>query len=370
MTNKLACSLKDLVLYYLKLGAIGFGGPVALVGYMQRDLVDTRKWVSQKDFNDGLALSQLCPGPIASQLCMYLGWLCGGWWGSFLTGSALALPAFILVMFLSWGYIEFGELPELRKIFSGMAGAVIAIILLAAWRLFKKSVSGRRDLTAIAVITGLITAWNGAELVWVFIAAGVAAILIRKKTSVAGFFVFPGFVGQDFATLKKMFLYFFEVGAMVFGSGMVIVPFLYQGVVTQYAWLNGAQFQDALAIAMVTPGPAVITVAFMGFLISGFPGSLLAVAGIFGPCYLFTILTAPVFQKIIKGNDSASHFVEGVSAAAVGAIGGAVFLVAQKTQWTPGHIAVFAAAGFLSLRFKVPEALLILLAGAAGLLGL
>lgn len=369
MSNRLACSLKDLTRYFLKLGAVGFGGPVALVGYMQKDLVDTKQWVSQKDFNDGLALSQLCPGPIASQLCMYIGWLCGGWWGALCTGVALALPAFVIVMGLCWVYVTYGELPELRQAFSGMSGAVIAIILLSAWRLFNKSVRPRRDLMVIAVITFGLTVWTGTELLWVFIVAGIAAAISHRKFSgMASFLTFPGYVGQDFDLLKKQFYYFFEVGAMVFGSGMVIVPFLYQGVVTQYGWLNDSQFKDALAIALVTPGPAVITVAFMGFLISGFIGAILAVAGIFAPCYLFTVLTAPVFQKIVMQNDSASSFVDGVSAAAVGAIGGAVILVAQKTSWSVATLVVFAMTLLLSLKFKVPEALLILGAGVVGYL--
>ncbi|HEX4922910.1 MAG TPA: chromate efflux transporter [Bdellovibrionales bacterium] len=365
--SRVHCSLRELVLYYLKLGSIGFGGPVALLGYMQKDLVDTRKWVDQKDFNDGLALAQLCPGPIASQLSMYIGWLSRGPLGAFLTGAALALPAYVLVLALCWVYISYGEMPPLRRVFGGMSGAVLVVILFAAWRLFKKTVSKRRDLTAIAAVTLVLTIVAGSELFWVFVAAGVAATWTGRKLGPAAFFAFPGFIGQDAATLKKMAWYFFEVGAMVFGSGMVIVPFLYQGVVAEYRWLNETQFQDALAVAMVTPGPAVITVAFMGFLISGLPGSLIAPAGIFGPCYIFTILVAPVFHRIVGRNEAANDFVEGVSAAAVGAIGGAVLLIAWKTAWSPVTIGVFLGAFALIYR-RTPDALVILLAGAAGYL--
>lgn len=364
---RLNCSLRELVVYYLKLGVIGFGGPVALLGYMQRNLVDERKWVSQKDFNDGLALAQLCPGPIASQLSMYFGWLSRGPLGALLTGIALALPAYLIVLGLTYVYLTYGELPPLRKLFGGMSGAVLVVILFAAWRLFKQTVAKRRDLAVIAAVTLVLTVVAGSELFWVFLAAGVAAMWTGRKDGVAAFFAFPGFIGQDIDTLKKMAWYFFEVGAMVFGSGMVIVPFLYQGVVAEYRWLNEVQFQDALAVAMVTPGPAVITVAFMGFLIAGLPGSLIAPFGIFAPCYLFTILVAPVFQRIVGVNRSANQFVEGVSAAAVGAIGGAVVLIGAKTAWTPVNIGVFLGATAL-VCYRVPDALVILSAGAAGLI--
>jgi chromate transporter len=368
-----AFPLAALIQYFLRLGLIGFGGPVALLGYMQKDLIDQRKWFTQKQYNDGLALAQLCPGPIATQLCMYLGWIRSGWWGALCTGVALALPAYFVVLLLSWFYIEYGQMPPLRKIFAGMSAAVLAVIIMAAWRLFKKSVWHERDLTAVALISFFLTIWAGSELFWVFVFSGAAIALVRNKKlknqvlQGISLFTFPGYIGQDFDVLKKMTWYFFEVGAMVFGSGMVIVPFLYHGVVGEYGWLNEAQFQDALAVAMVTPGPAVITVAFMGFLISGLPGSILAPIGIFAPCYLFTIMVAPIFSKIIQNNKPTSAFVDGVSAAAVGAIGGAVWIIGKKMSWTPLQAVIFALAAVLLLRFKIPDALVILAAGVAGL---
>jgi chromate transporter len=369
MTNLQRPPLNKLLLYFLKLGLTGFGGPVALVGYMQRDLIENRKWFTQKNFSDGLGLAQLCPGPVATQLAMYLGWLANGFRGAFLAGFCLALPAFLIVLALCAFYVHYGELPHFKSAFEAMQGTVLAVICVSAYRLFKKMVWPNKDLWFVTLSVFASTILFGKELFWVFLGAGVVTVLLRHHKSKVGvlLFTFPGYVGQDFATLKKLSWYFFEVGAMVFGSGMVIVPFLYQGVVRDFGWLTDSQFRDALSIALVTPGPVVITVAFMGFLVSGLPGAVLSTFGIFAPCYLFTILVAPLYQRLANQNRQASAFVDGMTAAAVGSILASVLLIGQRTAVDPFVVVTFFLTLVLLLRFKVPEVILILGTGVISL---
>jgi chromate transporter len=370
-------SLGELVLYFLQLGTWGFGGPIALAGYMQRDLVERRRWISKQDYVEGLALAQLAPGPLAAQLAIYLGWVRGRVLGATLVGLAFVLPSFAMVLVISALYVEFGGLPWMRGAFYGIGAAVIAIIARSAFKLVKMTLSRDRLLWALFVASGLVTAWTESEIVWLFLASGVLAMLVKAPPRFSGstalLGAFPiwsvtGLLGPaSMGTLWTIAWYFAEAGAFVFGSGLAIVPFLHGGVVTRFHWLTDQQFLDAVAVAMITPGPVVITVAFIGYLVAGPLGSVVAALATFVPCYLFTVVPAPYFRRFAK-NPSLKAFVDGVTAAATGAIAGAAFVLGRRALFdVPTVLIALGTLAVLVKLKKVPEPLLIIGAGVVGL---
>jgi chromate transporter len=369
-------SLGDLVRYFLRLGALGFGGPIALAGYMQRDLVEDRKWISKEDYLEGLALAQLAPGPLAAQLAIYIGWLRARVWGATVVGFAFVAPSFVMVLALSAFYVRFGGLPWMRGVFYGIGAAVIAIIARSVWKLVRLSM-GRDWLPwAIVVVNALVTAWTEREIVWVVLASGVVALSLRggaiqpTVAAVAPLALFStGLSGPASArTLWTIGAFFAQAGAFVFGSGLAIVPFLHGGVVGGSHWLDERQFLDAVAVAMITPGPVVITVAFIGYLVAGPLGAAVAAVGVFFPCWLFVILPAPYFRKL-SGNRRIKAFVDGVTAAATGAIAGAAVVLGRRAIVDLATIGLFLATLVVLVKVKkAPEPLVIVAAGLVGLL--
>ncbi|MBI2384625.1 MAG: chromate transporter [Elusimicrobia bacterium] len=356
-------NLKELVLYFLKLGTIGFGGPVALIGYMHRDLVEERGWISEEDYKDGLALSQLAPGPLAAQLSMYLGYVHYGVIGATATGVAFIVPSFLMVLGLGWAYRRYGGLPWLQAAFHLIGACVIGIIANSAYKLAKKTLGDRRLLWTLFLAAALVTAWTESEWIALFLATGVVVWLVEAPPKALRRFAARS---VDPHTLLAIAAFFGKAGAFVFGSGLAIVPFLYGGVVREHQWLTDRQFLDAVAVAMITPGPVVITVGFIGYLVAGLPGACVAAAATFLPCYLFTILPAPYFKRYGK-NPAVVAFVDGVTAAAVGTIAGAVFVLGRRSvvDWTTAAAAI--ASAVLVWR-RVPEPLLVLSAGIIGVL--
>lgn len=372
-------SLADIVRYFLHLGTFGFGGPIALVGYMQRDLVEKRRWISKQDYVEGLALAQLAPGPLAAQLAIYLGWVRGRVWGATLVGLAFVLPSFIMVLALSALYIHFNGLSWMRGAFYGIGAAVIAIIARSAFKLVKMTLSKDYVLWGLFIASAFITAWTESEIVWVFLASGIFALFIKappaflRSNGVLALSPLPlwlvsGLAGPaSVATLVTIAWYFAEAGAFVFGSGLAIVPFLRVGVVERFHWLNDQQFLDAVAVAMITPGPVVITVAFIGYLVAGFSGAVVAALATFLPCYLLTILPAPYFRRFAQ-NKSIKAFVDGVTAAATGAIAGAAIVLGKRALFDIPTVLICLATLGVIIRFKkAPEPVVILAAGAVGL---
>ena len=383
MSERPPYSLAQLTRYFLKLGAIGFGGPVALVGYMYRDLVEARRWITDEDYKDGLTLAQLMPGPLAAQLAMYLGYVHYRVVGATVAGVAFVLPSFLMVVAIGWAYLRFGGLPWMQAAFYGVGAAVIGIIAISAYKLTTKNVGRDKLLWAIYLVTAGFTVWTKSESVWVFLGGGVLVWLIRappkrwfgKSAAPALAALGPQGAptaalasGFDWSLLAQIGAFFAKAGAFVFGSGLAIVPFLYGGVVHDYQWLNERQFVDAVAVAMITPGPVVITVGFIGYLIAGFPGAVVAALGTFLPCYLFTILPAPYFKKYGK-RPALVAFVDGVTAAAIGAITGAVIVLAERSisDWITALIAL-VAVGLLWKLKKLPEPALVAVAAIIGFL--
>jgi chromate transporter len=363
----------NLVLYFLRLGTTGFGGPIALAGAMQHDLVEERGWITREEYLRGLALAQLAPGPLAAQLAIYIGWVRGGVGGATLVGLAFVLPSFLIVLVLSWLYLRFHGLPWMQAAFYGVGAAVIAIIARSAVKLVRMTLKRDVVLWAIAATVAVVTAFTEREIVWLFLASGVLALVFRSRYAPAALAIGPWLVAgargtATPATLAKIFVYFAEAGAFVFGSGLAIVPFLYGGVVEQYHWLTQQEFVDAVAVAMITPGPVVITVAFIGYLVGGPLGATVAAVAVFLPCYLFVIITAPYYERY-AGRKGIADFVDGVTAAATGAIAGAAFVLGRRALFDVNTIAICAAVFIIiTLTKKVPEPLLIVAAAAAGLL--
>ncbi len=363
-------------LYFLRLGATGFGGPIALAGFMQRDLVEERGWISRQDYLDGLALAQLAPGPLAAQLAIYLGYIRGGISGATIVAICFVLPSFLMVWAISAAYVAFGGLPWMSALFYGIGAAVIGIIVRSTQKLTALTIGAKPTLWVIFAVMGITTAWTEREIIWLFLLAGTAtaALSIRGRSTTRAGAGLPAVIVLGTATtttalapsLPNIFWLFAQAGAVVFGSGLAIVPFLYGELVQAHGWLNDRQFLDAVAVAMITPGPVVITVAFVGYLVAGPWGMAVAAIGVFLPVYLFVVIPAPYFRRF-RSEPVVKGFVDGVSAAATGAIAGAAYVLATRAivdLWTAG----IALATFVLLwRWKVSE--LWAIAGA-GLIGL
>jgi len=379
-----AYSLTELTLYFLRLGTFGFGGPVALVGYMHRDLVEDRKWISEADYKEGMALAQLAPGPLAAQLGIYLGLVHYGTLGATLSGIAFILPSFLMVLAIGWAYTTYGGLNWMQAVFYGVGPAVIGIIAISAYKLTKRTIARDRLLWFVYVVSVIATVVTESEIIWVFLAAGVLVWLIRApprsgRAPVANAILLPMAAGLSWVTspqgqkLVQIGIYFTEAGAFVFGSGLAIVPFLYGGVVKEFGWLNDQQFLDAVAVAMITPGPVVITVGFIGYLVAGLAGACVAAAATFLPCYLFTVIPAPYFKKYGK-RPAIVAFVDGVTAAAIGAISAAVVVLGRRTifeqGWTPNYLKIallVATVAVLASGKKIPEPVIVVVAALIGL---
>jgi chromate transporter len=371
--------LREFLLYFLYLGTLGFGGPIALAGHMQKDLVEERKWVSSEDYGEGLAFSQLSPGPLAAQLAMYLGWVRAGTLGATLTGAVFVLPSFLMVLALAAIYVHYGQLAWIQGVFYGIGAAVIAIIARSAYKLIRSTLKNDGLLWTLFAAMAITTAWKESEIVWLFLLCGLVAMVFkaRPRCRVApgaipiiagvGNFVAGAQGAASTAVIGTLFLFFLKAGAFVFGSGLAIVPFLYGGVVGQFHWLTERQFVDAVAVAMITPGPVVITAGFIGYLVAGVAGATVAAIAVFVPPYLIVIAGAPYYRRFAK-NLQVKAFVQGVTAAAVGAIAGAAFILGKRSLIDVTTILI-AAATFALLHFKkIPEPLLILVAGVVGLL--
>ena len=376
-------TLWQLILYFLRLGALGFGGPVALVGYMRRDLVERRAWITEADYKEGLALAQLAPGPMAAQTAIYLGYVHYRIRGATLAGIAFVLPSFCMVVVLGWAYSRYGGLSWMQAVFYGVGAAVIGIIAISAHKLSLKSLGQDRLLWAIFAVLAGVTIVTESEIAWLFLAAGVINWLWRAPPKIgragglsvvlplppADLAASSGLLAQlDWSLLTQIGLFFAKAGAFVFGSGLAIVPFLYGGVVTEHHWLNEKQFVDAVAVAMITPGPVVITVGFIGYLVAGFPGACVAALATFLPCYLFTIIPAPYFKKYGK-LPAIVAFVDGVTAAAVGAITGSVVVIAKRSVVdVPTALMALATIVILWKYKKLQEPVIVLGAALLGLL--
>ena len=368
--------LREIVAYFLRLGTLGFGGPVALVGLMEKELVQDRQWLTREEMRNAVAVSQTLPGPLAIQVGIFIAYLRGGFWGAWAGGWAFILPNFLIVAALGALYVHFGGLSWMTAVFYGVSPAVIALIIHSCWRLAKLGMEDRLQWV-IAAGCFLVTVWLQAEVAILFIISGIAGIvwygsLFRGwKSPTALFALAPISIGTTKTAsadiLWRLLAFFLKAGSLTFGSGLVIVPFLEKGLVQQTGWMNGREFLVAVAVGMISPGPVVITATFVGYLVAGFWGSLVSTVGIFLPSFLLILIVAPILVRH-RANPNVEGFVKGAYAAAIGTILGACFLLGKIAigDW----LTVLVGIGSLAVlfRFKVSNPLLIAATAVIGLI--
>jgi chromate transporter len=376
-TSTEGAHMGELVRYFLRLGCLGFGGPVALVGQMERELVGDKKWLTKEQMREAIAICQSLPGPLAIQVGVYISYLRCGFWGAWAGGWAFIFPNFVIVAALGALYVYLGDLQPVTAIFYGVSPAVIALILHSCYRLAKL---GMEDWLqwVIAAVCLAVTVILQAEVALLFIGAGIVGILyygsLFKKTpaalSLAPVPVLAQLAPSSAASgsiLGKLLLFFLKAGSLTFGSGLVIVPFLEQGLVQQFGWLDERQFLIAVAIGMISPGPVVITATFVGYLVAGFWGSVVSTIGIFLPSFLLVLIAAPLLARH-RGNPNVQGFVKGAYAAAIGTILGACILLGRIAigDWLTALIGIVSLA--ILFRWKVSNPLLIAATGVIGLI--
>jgi chromate transporter len=368
--------LSEVVPYFLRLGLLGFGGPVALVGQMERELVADRGWLTKEQMREAIAICQSLPGPLAIQVGIYISYLRAGFWGAWAGGWAFIFPNFVIVAALGALYVYLGDLKPVTALFYGVSPAVIALILHSCYRLAKLGMDDWLQW-AIAAVCLVVTVILQAEVALLFIGAGIVGILyygsiIRRPPSLVLQVVGTPVLAQltpvaSGSTLSKLLLFFLKAGSLTFGSGLVIVPFLEQGLVQHYNWLNERQFLIAVAIGMISPGPVVITATFVGYLVAGFWGSVVSTVGIFFPSFILVLVAAPLLARH-GGNPNVQGFVKGAYAAAIGTILGASILLGKIAigDWMTALIGVASLAALF--RWKVNNPLLIAVTGVVGLI--
>jgi chromate transporter len=368
--------LSEVVPYFLRLGLLGFGGPVALVGQMERELVADRGWLTKEQMREAIAICQSLPGPLAIQVGIYISYLRAAFWGAWAGGWAFIFPNFVIVAALGALYVYLGDLKPVTALFYGVSPAVIALILHSCYRLAKLGMDDWLQW-AIAAVCLVVTVILQAEVALLFIGAGIVGILyygsiIRRPPSLVLQVVGTPVLAQltpvaSGSTLSKLLLFFLKAGSLTFGSGLVIVPFLEQGLVQHYNWLNERQFLIAVAIGMISPGPVVITATFVGYLVAGFWGSVVSTVGIFFPSFILVLVAAPLLARH-GGNPNVQGFVKGAYAAAIGTILGASILLGKIAigDWMTALIGVASLAALF--RWKVNNPLLIAVTGVVGLI--
>ena len=363
--------------YFLWLGTLGFGGPIATVGYMQRDLVEKRGWVKREEFLNGVALGQTMPGPLAAQVAMWVGYLQRGALGAFLVCVPFILPSYLIVTVVAYFYVRYEGLEVVQALFYGIAPAVMAIIVLAAVKLARLTNAKDARLWTVSVVVGVVTALTRSEIAYLFVGAGLFMMLWEApprfiKARFHGIAVAPlaaPFLtgGAVAGTQVSLGLFFLKAGAFIFGSGLAIVPFLREGVVTQHHWLTQHQFLDAVAMGLITPGPVVITAAFIGYLVGGILGSVVATVAIFTPIYLAVVIPGRWFVRH-RENPQLKAFVRGATAAAAGAIAGATYVLIRQAVVDAKTAVIAVVALVLLWTLKIKEPILVLAAAGAGVL--
>jgi len=369
-------SLADITLYFLRLGAVGFGGPAALCGQMERELVDERGWLSKTEMREAIAVSQSMPGPLAIQVGIFASHMRGGFWGAWAGGWAFILPNFLIVAALAALYVHVGDLPWMTGVFYGVAPVVIALILHSCWRLAKMGMEHWLQW-AIAAVAFLMTVILKAEIALVFIGAGLlgsiyyGSLMRRGSPPSAMAIATPVAAGASVHAaspnvIGKLILFFLKAGSLTFGSGLVIVPFLEKGLVQENGWLTPRDFLIAVAVGMLSPGPVVITATFVGFVVAGFWGALAATVAIFLPSFGFVLIAAPLLQRH-RGDANVQGFIKGAYGAAIGTILGASVLLGKIA--IGDIVTAFLCVGALVLlfRFKIGNPVLVAAAAVIGL---
>lgn len=354
-------SQKDLLLVFLKLGIFGFGGPAAHIAMMREEVVERRKWLSQDEFFDLVGATNLIPGPNSTELAIHIGHKMLGTRGLLIAGISFILPAFFLVLALAVLYKNFGSLPELNPVLSTIRPVIVAIVLLALWKFRESAVRNAKELTvALLALLGAILGLN--EVLVIFLAGFLLAGFGR-------FSVIPialaGTVGTIPLTTSSIFFFFLKIGSVLFGSGYVLLAFLKSELVDERMWLTSAQLLDAVTVGQVTPGPVFTTATFIGFLLNGYQGAIVATAGIFLPSFFFVAVSAPFLSRL-RSSQFFSRFLNGVNAASFALMGLVTFELGVKSLINIPTI-VLGVLAFILLKFtKLNSAWLIIAAALFG----
>ncbi len=357
--------IAELVGYFLRLGTLGFGGPVALVGLMEKDLVQDKKWLTATEMRDAIAVCQSLPGPLAIQVGILIAYMRAGFWGAWAGGWAFILPNFVMVAILGALYVHFGGLSWITAIFYGVSPAVIALIVHSCWRLTKIGMADWLQW-ALAGVCFVVTVVLEAEVAVMFIGAGLVGIVyyagVRRKAASAA-----ALAATTLATGAQLLLFFLKAGSLTFGSGLVIVPFLEKGLIQEAHWIGAREFLVAVAVGMISPGPVVITATFVGYIVAGFWGSLVSTVGIFLPSFILVLIAAPILIRH-RGNPYVQGFVKGAYAAAIGTIAGACILLGKIAigDWLTALIGIGCLA--VLFRWKVSNPALIAVTAVIGLI--
>lgn len=350
-------SLGEMARVFLKLGFIGFGGPLAHIALIQEECVEKRNWMNKSELLQGLAFSQILPGPTSTQLAIYSGYRLGGPAGGLVTGGAFILPAFALLLVLTWVYFRFGSLPAVQGLFYGMTPVVLAMILASHYRLVK-SAATEKILLLILLASALLVALFHFNIMLLFAISGAVGILLYGPRNTAGNVRAMALAPP----LWQLAWFFIKVGSVIFGGGYVIIPFIEREVVYNLGWLTHREFLDGLALGQMTPGPVVITATFIGYKVAGFTGATVATLAIFLPSFVF-VFAGSAYLLRIEGSPYVKAFLKTVNVAALGAILGAVWTLARTSLAQVFTLTVFAVALVLLIRCRV-NFLKLLVAGA------
>ncbi|MGQ9492212.1 MAG: chromate efflux transporter [Anaerolineae bacterium] len=368
MDKSLKKRLLEVTMLFLKLGTISFGGPAAHIALMEQEAVHKRKWLSPEHFLDLLAAVNLIPGPNATEMAIHIGFVHAGWPGLIASGGAFIIPAFLISLAIAMLYVRLGTLPQVASLFYGINPLVLAIILVSVYRLGRVAIRDRLSL-ALGVACVIVTLAGVNEAV-VLLTAGVLSLLLSMKPQwqwlahgMAGGGLLPMTsrfaIGQIDNRLVRLGLFFLKVGSLLFGSGMVLFAFIQRDVVIRYAWLTQQQLLDAIAVGQITPGPVSSAATFIGYLVAGVPGAIVATLGMFLPSFVIVSLTGPWIPQL-RESPLAQAFLKGVNAAVVAlilSVGLTLLRAAIVDIWTVLALLVGVA---ILLRFRVDTTWLVL----------
>jgi chromate transporter len=373
--NQPTGNLNEVAKLFLKLGVTGFGGPAAHIAMMHNETVKRRKWLSDQEFLDLVGAVNLIPGPNSTEMAIHIGFLRAGWLGLITGGVCFIVPAMLSVLLLSWVYVRYGSLPQAGWLLYGVKPVVIAIIVQALWTLGQKAV--KSAVTAIVTVVVLVLFFVGVNEIALLFAGGIAVMLIanfkRLRSHTLGAFLVP-LGGAGLFTMasvpfsfSSLFLTFLKIGSVLYGSGYVLLAFLRADFVVRFGWLTDHQLLDAIAIGQITPGPVFTTATFIGFILGGTKGALLATLGIFLPSFIFVAISNPLIPKI-RNSAWASALLDGVNVASLGLMAAVSWQLGRASLTDPLTIAIAFVCLVLLVRFKVNSTWLIAAGALAGLL--
>jgi chromate transporter len=372
-------SLGEVTSLFLKLGATAFGGPAAHIGLMHDEIVKRRQWLTDQEFLDLIGATNLIPGPNSTEMAIHVGYRRAGWPGLILAGLCFIMPAVIIVGVLAWFYVQFGSTPQAQWLLYGIKPVVIAIIAQALWNLGKRATKGLTLVLIGLAVLGLYFA--GINEIALLFAGGAVAMLITNRqrllTTATRASFLPPSVGLGWLapaalapvafTLPLLFLTFLKIGAVLYGSGYVLLAFLRADFVVRYAWLTDRQLLDAIAVGQVTPGPLFTSATFIGYILGGVPGAILATLGIFLPSFIFVALSGPFIPRI-RNSPWLGAFLDGVNIAALALMAAVTWQLGKASLIDVPGVLIAAASLVLLIRLKVNSTWLILGGGLLGLL--